>query len=673
MHMIKNTPVRGRRSPNAALGILLLSLLPASAFGAFNYEWSGPQAGGSWTDFNNWLLTGGSEESADYGVPTQRTNASLQDTAVDRNIVIDRTSFVDKDGQTQGLSWIRNIYFTQTTAAVNQLTVDVSYFRVGNNITLEATGGGTSKLTITNQGTVAAGGDSHSRLELGEATQKLIVGNGGVLEFAGINTGSTSNVAQFTRGDVEITNGGKLVLRNALADSSNTSTTYTISQNLSVDGGEIVIGEAPTAAPGSRSEVTDVRLTVMGDFQAKDTAIRNVDTSKRRQLWLRGVDNVISGSSTVDAGVDIAMVGQVSGGTTKLSSSAALNDLYLRGTNTGTVELNVAEVAGGNVGMVALAVGGDRTRTLRLANNLVTRSGIESALRGANLDSASGNLTYTIDTNGYTYDISAMESRWFANTASNNVTKANWNITGGGTFITRAINLSNARVASNIGDNTTIVIKGGAVGDSANFNRFDSSEGGTISESSTIIYDGESGSIAQITSNRSIGKLVVLSGTLEQSSYGDASYNFEAKGGIEIGAKGRLRMFGDRVIYTDDLTFVINSAGEYGSMTVSSGYNLDNVSITLSFEDVATLATYNFFDGVALSGRASAVLLGGVYNDEALSYDSARNLWVTTIDGQVFAFSDVTGQLTVVPEPALAALLLGLGSVGLMLVRRRRR
>jgi fibronectin-binding autotransporter adhesin len=97
-------------------------------------------------------------------------------------------------------------------------------------------------------------------------------------------------------------------------------------------------------------------------------------------------------------------------------------------------------------------------------------------------------------------------------------------------------------------------------------------------------------------------------------------------------------------------------------------------TLTLEFSTAATTgATYHLFDFSSVTGDWSAVSLAGLYSGNLAE---SGGLWSLTTGGYAFAFNTLTGDLAVtasaIPEPATAALLAGLGVLGVLLIRRGR-
>jgi hypothetical protein len=119
---------------------------------------------------------------------------------------------------------------------------------------------------------------------------------------------------------------------------------------------------------------------------------------------------------------------------------------------------------------------------------------------------------------------------------------------------------------------------------------------------------------------------------------------------------------------------------EIGGTVPGTGHDQVNVSGVLTYGGALTLdftapAAFNspyqlFALGATPTGNFSSVTLNGTYSG-ALVRDG--NLWTGTSNGYDFSFSQVTGELMVIPEPAAYALLFGALGLGLVVYHRNRR
>ncbi|MFA4945828.1 MAG: autotransporter-associated beta strand repeat-containing protein, partial [Lentisphaeria bacterium] len=131
------------------------------------------------------------------------------------------------------------------------------------------------------------------------------------------------------------------------------------------------------------------------------------------------------------------------------------------------------------------------------------------------------------------------------------------------------------------------------------------------------------------------------------------------------------------------LTLTSTGAGsttqmEIGGATLGTGY--DNVTVTtaagLTYGGLLDIVSYGGYDVAAQPGDYTLFSFTGGYAGEfgtvtvdGFSLTGASGVWSGTNGGMTYTFTDSTGVLQVVPEPAALALLL-IGGVGLL--RRRR-
>jgi hypothetical protein len=118
---------------------------------------------------------------------------------------------------------------------------------------------------------------------------------------------------------------------------------------------------------------------------------------------------------------------------------------------------------------------------------------------------------------------------------------------------------------------------------------------------------------------------------------------------------------------------------EIGGATLGTGY--DNVTVTaasggLTYGGLLDIVSYGSYDVAAQPGSYTLFSFTGSYTGEFgtvavddFNLTNTDGVWSGTNGGVTYTFTDSTGVLNVVPEPAALALLC-LGAVGLL--RRRR-
>ena len=95
--------------------------------------------------------------------------------------------------------------------------------------------------------------------------------------------------------------------------------------------------------------------------------------------------------------------------------------------------------------------------------------------------------------------------------------------------------------------------------------------------------------------------------------------------------------------------------------------------LTLASDTLLANGVYDLFgiNGTEAGDFSTVTLSGVAYDDDVFS--QSGDIWTAILDGQTYTFSQVTGDLTVVPEPETFALLGGLLTLACVMLRRRRR
>ena len=134
--------------------------------------------------------------------------------------------------------------------------------------------------------------------------------------------------------------------------------------------------------------------------------------------------------------------------------------------------------------------------------------------------------------------------------------------------------------------------------------------------------------------------------------------------------------------FNDDLTLSAGSdtVMEITGTTRDSQYDGIDVGGLLTYGGALTITstaeiadgTYDLFgiNGTEGGDFATVVLSGLAYSDDVFSLSS--DMWTAFVGSKTYSFSQITGDLTVVPEPETFALLGGLLALGYVMVRRRR-
>jgi fibronectin-binding autotransporter adhesin len=207
---------------------------------------------------------------------------------------------------------------------------------------------------------------------------------------------------------------------------------------------------------------------------------------------------------------------------------------------------------------------------------------------------------------------------------------------------------------------------------------------GTTTAAAGTLALGLNGTISNTlvmgSSTPSVGTLDVTA----KSSFTQA--NVSGNGTLNIGAgkvisvtgalspgfsPGTINVTGDLTL-TGSTTTTMELAGNGGvegidsdDINVSGTITLDGILSIVGFGgyDPTQNSTYNLFDAPTFAGDFDSVSVGG----NALSF--ATDVWSGTFGLTSYSFSETTGVLTVVPEPAAALL----GGIGMLALLRRRR
>ena len=368
------------------------------------------------------------------------------------------------------------------------------------------------------------------------------------------------------------------------------------------------------------------------------------------------------GNRTVDTSAgDIAIGGIISQDVAGLSlTKAGSHTLTLSGANThtstqigatngvtaGTVSIrNNAALGTGNLdygagGTLQLGVDG-----LAVANGIFVGNRIDTAARtiqldlaGSNTGELTGNIDIRVDQVGeFVADVGTDDTLTFS---GNLVTGA-----GGNAGLTKA----GAGTLVLEGTNTYV--------------------GATTVNDGTLIVDGNSSGVA--------GNVTIASGaTLGGSGTIGGATTIQSGATLAAGNSPGVLTF------NDDLTLSAGSGTvmEITGTTRDSQYDGIDVGGLLTYGGALTITsaaeiadgTYDLFgiNGTEGGDFATVVLSGLAYSDDVFSLSS--DMWTAFVGSKTYSFSQITGDLTVVPEPETFALLGGLLALGYVMVRRRR-
>lgn len=460
-----------------SIGVLLTSPSPAAT-----YDWASPTDGGLWSSAANWSPAG--------GPPTGGDIVNLIDATADRTIIHD----------TNAPRQIGTINFNQTSAFTNTLEVQLArgqIFTVDSPITLGANNGIEELRIISLLGPDETGHTVDMRAPGG-----ITLNNGGrlTLGLGGSNVATT----RFT-GNVFI-NGGELVVTDSLAP-KDAAQRY-LTGALTANGGSIAIGASQTQ--GTR----EARLAISGDFNVTGTAISG---SGDAQLILDGATNTIgAGTTFTNPGTGSRTITTVlsRSGNQTLTSEVALGKLFFRQFQNGTFikTVTVADQSGPNVDQLQFAGRGGQTIGLKLGSNLRTGpSASQPIMSGV---TQSGDINFSIDTNGYTLALGNTTASWAPTLAGGaSVTSVTWSLinsgaAGGGGISARGFEFNRPNVVVNIGEGMVLEAWSGN-------NVANNLGAGSIHDTSTFRYTGaaEAATPSTLVSARPVGNLEIGNGS----------------------------------------------------------------------------------------------------------------------------------------------------------------
>ena len=392
-------------------------------------------------------------------------------------------------------------------------------------------------------------------------------------------------------------------------------------------------------------------IKLQGDITNNSTNLQTINFN----FQLNGGNRTVNTSAG-----DIAIGGIISQDSARTLSQTGTNTLTLTGANThsttqigttngvtaGTVSIeNNAALGTGTLdygagGTLQLGVNG-----LSVANGIFVGNRDDTAARtiqldldGSNTGELTGNIDIRVDQVGeFVADVGTDDTLTFS---GNLVTGA-----GGNAGLTKA----GAGTLVLEGTNTYV--------------------GATTVNDGTLIVDGNSSGVA--------GNVTIASGaTLGGSGTIGGATTIQSGATLAAGNSPGVLTF------NDDLTLSAGSGTvmEITGTTRDSQYDGIDVGGLLTYGGALTITsaaeiadgTYDLFgiNGTEGGDFATVVLSGLAYSDDVFSLSS--DMWTAFVGSKTYSFSQITGDLTVVPEPETFALLGGLLALGYVMVRRRR-
>jgi autotransporter-associated beta strand protein len=368
---------------------------------------------------------------------------------------------------------------------------------------------------------------------------------------------------------------------------------------------------------GNRTVNTSAGDIAIGGIISQDVAGLSLTKAGSHTLTLSGANTHTS--------TEIGATNGVTAGTVSIRNNAALGTGNLDYGAGGTLQLGVDGLAVANGIFV-----GNRIDTAART--------IQLDLAGSNTGELTGNIDIRVDQVGeFVADVGTDDTLTFS---GNLVTGA-----GGNAGLTKA----GAGTLVLEGTNTYV--------------------GATTVNDGTLIVDGNSSGVA--------GNVTIASGaTLGGSGTIGGATTIQSGATLAAGNSPGVLTFNDNLTLSAGSDTVMEITGT----TRDSQYDGIDVGGLLTYGGALTITstaeiadgTYDLFgiNGTEGGDFATVVLSGLAYSDDVFSLSS--DMWTAIVGSKTYSFSQITGDLTVVPEPETFALLGGLLALGYVMVRRRR-
>jgi len=550
-------------------------------------SWNSATTSGSWSLPANWS-TG--------SAPTTSDTATLADATANRTIYYD----------TAASGALNTLTITENSGYNNQLTL-YRNLSVTNAISLGSSSGTSALVLDSSLGQTGTFGGTTVALT---ASGGITINSGGLL---GLVVGGTANAQNTITGNIAVS-GGQLVLYRA--QSSNAGTTTQITGNLTMSSGTLAIA----AAYGSYANVTNNRLFISGTVGISGGAINNQGGGNIRI----GGNTIVINDVTFTSGTAPAIT-LTGGGNQSFTSNVAWSAGTLSafgispGNNSGNAIKSVgSSVTGGTltVGWIQMSAGNSGTATLRLTSDITS---IGSNSLNAQAGASGGTFALGIDANGHTLDLSANTSTnaaWtLSGTASGGSSKVIWVLSNSagtsaiGKIKTQAFDfMTTGSTGAGISVGSYVTLESTGTNGTNNL----SSVAGTIDATSTFLYSGSASAAApeNLTSTRNIGNLTVTKGVLKVTGT-----NLVAAGAVTVDAGGTLDLSSYSVTAGNGLVLGSGTASGYikGSNTLLlSSTSGDAVSASLVSGTIASvLSSGTALSSVTKTNAATTVTLLG--------------------------------------------------------------
>lgn len=527
--------------------------------------------------------------------------------------------------------------------------------------TSNMTATGTGAKVFTLQGSTAGTGEIAGAIVDGSGTTSLVKAGNGTWTVSGNNTytGTTSISSGTLSASNVVVSGGASGLGNAssavvLSDASNRGTlSYTggngtFTRGFTINsggglGGQINVTNNATVLTISTGDITGGnRLTIGGNGSVVINS--NVAGSVFQDTGTVTINGVLSGASSI-----LKYGGQSGAGVLTVTNAA---NSFGGGVTTGgwnSLSANSTTVLANTGSNSALGSGG----TIAINNSAINLSGFTAAQtsnrswsvgntnaalnnNGSNTISLTGNITNTVGAVGtlalggsYTAGVNSISGTISdgTNALGIRIAAGKWELSGANTYtrnttVTAGTLLINNLTGSGTGAGS-VIVNGGILGGN-----------GSISGSVTV---NSGGTLAPGNSPGllTVGSLVLNSGSATT---------------LEINGTGRGTTY-------DAIDITVGGGLQFGgNFTLTFGGALGNTTLDL----------FNFT--TTSTGDIASFVSTGTYSG---TWSKTGDVWSLNSGGTTLSFSELTGDLSVVPEPATWALL-ALSLSALMILRRRR-